>query len=374
MLGIVYLAAAILVTIAFTKRRNTERPTHTERSESQSTCGVPTVSILKPIRGNEPRLYENLASFCQQSYPDYEVIFCLHEETDPARPVLDRVLADFPDCRGAILIGTKAGVANPKIANLIKGSRAARGDIIVISDSDVAVGSDYLQSIALSFRSERVGAASSLYRGDSQGGFVGQLGAMYVEEQFAPSVLVAARLGPVRFCLGAAMAVRRTALDAIGGIEALGPFLADDHKLGELVAAHGYDVELSPYVVATTIAETTLSELFSHELRWARTNLVLAPAGYAFSFLTFAVPLTLLYITVSLNLPLGLALLALAIALRLMLHVVSLPSFGVSQDRPIWLLPLRGILSVAVWASSFFGRSVRWRKTDVSVAADGTMR
>jgi ceramide glucosyltransferase len=201
------------------------------------------------------------------------------------------------------------------------------------------------------------------------------LGASYVEEQFAPSVLVAATIGRVRFCLGAAMAVRRDALESIGSVDALGPYLADDHKLGELVAARGYDVELSPYVVATTIGETKLSDLWSHELRWARTNLVLAPIGYAFSFLMFGVPLAALYLVVSRNLAIGLPLLAAAIGLRIALHYAARAALDVRERAPtLWLVPIRDALSVAIWFASFFGRSVRWRASQVTISADGQMQ
>ena len=331
---------------------------------------LPSVSVLKPIRGVEPFLYENLASFCAQEYPHYEVIFCLHDADDAALPTVKRVVADFPLCRAAILTGMDAAYRNPKIANLVKGARAAGGEVIVISDSDVRAEPTFLRSFIEAFEPQRAGAASCLYRGIASKAWVSLLGAMYVEEQFAPSVLVAATLGRPRFCLGAAMAVRRSALDAIGGLGALGPYLADDHALGELVAARGDDVVVSDAVVGTTIPEASLPQLWSHELRWARTNLVLAPLGYAFSFLTFGVPLALLYLAISRNVVIGLPLLAVAAALRVALRIAAQEALDVRESRPLWLVPIRDLLSVAIWAASFFGRTVRWREVRMKLSAD----
>lgn len=376
-LGIAYFTTAIVVTLRFASsgRPSTARLRRSAQDDTGEARSVqPSVSILKPIRGAEPFLYENLASFCTQDYGEFEVIFCLHDAADAAMPIVQRVVADFPSCRATILTGTDAAYRNPKIANLVKGARAVTGDIVVISDSDVCVEPAFLRTFMETFHAERVGAASCLYRGIATEGWVSRLGAMYVEEQFAPSVLVAATLGKPRFCLGAAMAVRRTVLDAIGGIEALGAYLADDHALGELVAARGYTVGFSDDIVATRIPESSVPQLWSHELRWARTNLVLAPAGYAFSFLTFGVPLALLYLTVSRNAIIGLPILAIAAVLRIALRVAAQGALEVRESRPLWLVPIRDLLSVGIWVASFFGRSVRWRDARVVVSPDGTMR
>jgi ceramide glucosyltransferase len=213
-----------------------------------------------------------------------------------------------------------------------------------------------------------------LYRGIAQDHVVSQLGAAAIEDNFAPSVLVAATLGTLRFCLGATMAVRRTVLDGIGGIDALGPFLADDHKLGELVTAAGHRIVLSRYVVATGVPETTLRSLWSHELRWARTNLVLAPAGYTFSFLMYALPLSVLYLACSLNARIGVPLVLTALVLRICLHAASRTALGVARPfGGLLLVPLRDAFSFGVWFASFFGRSVRWRDVHVGVATDGQL-
>lgn len=310
----------------------------------------------------EPDLYENLASFCDQEYPqEFDVIFCLHSADDPARAIAERVAHDFPSAHATIAIGENRAISNPKIANLVKPSVDLRGEIVIIADSDIRVDRRYLRALATSFTSQRVGAATCLYAGMPNATLVSRLGALQIEDGFSPSVLVATALGKLRFCLGATMAVRRSVLVEIGGLAALGDHLADDHALGELVTSRGHRVELSRYVVKTTVAETTLRDLWLHELRWARTNLSLAPAGYAFSFLMYALPLALLYLVAVRNLAWGVALLAVVIALRVGLHYAARGALNVNYADDLRLVPLRDFMSLAVWAASFFGRRVRWR-------------
>jgi ceramide glucosyltransferase len=324
---------------------------------------LPNITVLKPIAGNEAALYENIASFCEQDYEaPYEVIFCLRDAGDSAREAVERVVAAHPDVRTRIAIGYNPAMANPKIANLAKLGAEPQGEIVVIADSDVRVGRDYLRAFAACFASERVGAVTCLYGAMPNATLVSRLGALYIEDGFMPSVLVALALGKLRFCLGASMAVRRRVLEAIGGLAALGSHLADDHGLGGLVSRKGYEIYLSRYVVRTMIPETTLGALWSHELRWARTNFALAPAGYAFSFLMYALPFALLYLAVSRDWVLGLSLLGLIAALRLAVHYLARKALAVERSDDLLLVPLRDFLSLGLWVASLFGRRVRWRE------------
>jgi ceramide glucosyltransferase len=347
--GLIYLALACVGVAAFARR-----------PVDLASEFLPGISILKPIAGVEQGLYENLRSCCDQEYRGfYEVILCLRATDDAAYVIVERLAAEFPAIV-RVAIGENSTMLNPKIANLAKAAAEPHGEIVVIADSDIRVGRRYLRAIAASFAGEGTGAATCLYSGIPNASLASRLGALQIDEGFIPSVLVALKLGKLRFCLGATMAVRRHVLAELGGLEALGATIADDHRLGELVAARGYGIELSRYVVRTTVPETRLHALWVHELRWARTNFALAPAGYSFSFLMYAVPLALVYLAVSKNLDLGLPLLALAVALRFALHGLTGWALGV-EHRDAVLIPFRDFLSLAVWAASFLSRNVRWR-------------
>jgi len=322
---------------------------------------LPSVVILKPVAGLEPDLYENLASFCDQDYGGlHEVVFCLHKRSDPALAVVERVIADSPNCRACIVFGENRELSNPKIANLAKDGVITSRDIVVIADSDIRVGRDYLRALAADFESQAVGAVTCLYSGTSSDNVISRLGALGIDDGFAPSVLVALRLGELRFCLGATMAVRGTLLPVIGGLTALGNTFADDHELGQLVARKGFRVELSRYTVTTTVPETSFGELWAHELRWARTEFQLARAGYAFSFLIYALPMALIYLAISRSL-VGLTLLGIVAALRFAVHRLARRALGLSGRDDVWLIPFRDFMSLAVCAASLFGRRRTFR-------------
>jgi ceramide glucosyltransferase len=359
--GAIYLLIANLRVLAFARR-----------TQAQPLERFPSITILKPVAGLEPDLAENLASFCKQDYPDFDVVFCLHDASDPAFPIVESLARSMPD-RARIAIGDDKTIRNPKIANIAAAATNARGDLIVIADSDIRVDPNYLRSIAATFDNDRVGAVTCLYGALPVAGTVAQLGAAHIEDEFSPSVLVALAFGKLRFCLGATMAVRRNVLEAIGGITVIGTYLADDHALGRYVTQAGYDVALSRYVVHTTVAETSLSQLWSHERRWARTNLTLAPAGYIFSFVMYAPPLALLYLILSQNLTWGIPLLAIAVALRFTLHYAARHAFAITHPAAPWLIPLRDCLSLAEWAASLFNRTVHWRKDHIDATLDGKM-
>lgn len=334
---------------------------------------APSITVLKPVAGVEAGLYEALASFCTQDYPKYEVVFCLHDEDDPAAVIVERVRGDFFHTNIRVAFGHNGAMANPKIANLAKPGAEPNGEIVVIADSDVIVTPEYLRAVAAEFASENTGATTCPYGAIPNGTIVSELGAMHVEDEFLPSVLVALALGPLRFCMGATMAVRRDLLERIGGLEALGPYLADDHVLGELVAKQGRKVTLCPYTVSTSVPEKQFPDLCSHELRWARTKRAQAPAGYAFSFVMYAVPFAFALLLLAPGWPSFTLFLYIAM-LRWFLHLASRGALRNRRKSYWWLIPARDVMSLAIWLVSMFGRSVTWRDVRSSVAADGTLR
>jgi len=323
---------------------------------------APRVSVLKPLHGEETLLLQNLRSFCDQDYPDLEVILGARDPRDPALAVARALAAEFPDrVRVVDGAGVEARHRNPKANTLAAMVPHAHGELLVIADSDMRVGPDWLLAIVAPFEDAQVGAVTCLYRGEPLPGFASALGAMANHEHFAPSVLVAQALGPLRYTFGSTMAVRRALFEQIGGLDAIGTHLADDAKLGELVADAGLRVELSTYVVGNVVDEPSLRDLWHHELRWARTHRFLRPGGYAGLFVTYPVPLALAYLALSRHRGRALALTATALAARFALARAARSAFEPPAPAAPWLVPLRDAFGLAVWAAAYAGRDVRWR-------------
>lgn len=359
--GIGYTALAIWRIRAFRK---------TSASPPRST--VIPVTILKPLCGNEPHLFENLCSFCDQDYAEFQIVFGAQDPADPALEVARAVKARFPDRDIEIVAGNGKPSANPKVGNLLGLIGSARHPLIVIADSDIRAGRNYLQTVAACFADPQIGAATCPYGGVASASIPSQLGAMYVNDQFMPSVMVATAIEPLTYCFGATIAVRAGVLRRIGGLEALADHLGDDYYLGKLVTQAGYRIALVPYAVQTTVADEHVSALWKHELRWARTILKQRPAGYAGSIVTYALPFATLF-ALAARTPPAYAALALAATLRTWLHYEAAAAFS-PQTRPApWLIPLRDSFGVAVWLASFFGKRVLWKSDAYQVGSGGRM-
>ncbi|HKU66769.1 MAG TPA: bacteriohopanetetrol glucosamine biosynthesis glycosyltransferase HpnI [Candidatus Baltobacteraceae bacterium] len=331
-----------------------------------------SASVLKPLYGDEPNLFENLASFCDQAYPEYQVIFGAADPADPAIAIARAVAARFPDRDIEIVAGRAHAAGNPKIGNLLGMIDRARHPLVVIADSDICAGREYLRAVAGCFTGPEIGAATCIYGGVPRASLASHLGAMQVNDQFAPSVMVATALEPLTYCFGATMAVRRDVLERIGGLNAIADHLADDYLLGRLIADAGYRVALVPYAVQTTIADDTLAALWRHELRWARAIAGRRRAGYAGSVVTYGLPFAAAF-ALSARTPLSAAVFVLAAALRAALHYEARRTFAPRTRASAWLIPLRDLFGLAVWAGSFFGKRVLWKTGDYRLDAGGRM-
>lgn len=358
--GVAYLAFALRRVRAFRERR------------PQEARDLPPVSVLKPLHGDEEGLFENLCSFCQQDYPSYEVVLGVKEPGDAAVAVAQRVVARFPH-RASLVVGNGIpGAANPKVANLARMQDRASHPILVLADADMRVNEDYLRTLVERFEDKGVGAVTCLYAGDPADGLPSALGAMFINEQFAPSVLIANALEPLRYCFGATIAVRRSVLDELGGFAALAGHVADDHLLGRLVTERGMRIELSGYVVQNVLSERTLDKVWTRELRWSRTIRSVRPLGHAFSFLTFGLPLAAIAALIARNTS-SAVLLGSALALRVALHFEANAALGIRKSGSAVLIPVRDALSLAVWTAAFFGRNVTWRDQELTLDEKGNI-
>jgi ceramide glucosyltransferase len=333
----------------------------------------PPVSILKPLRGEDAALAENLRSFVCQDYPTFQLVFGVADAGDAAVGAVRRLIAEFPNADIALVTDSRQRGTNLKISNLCNMLPIARHDVLVLADSDMRVGPDYLATvIAPVVPPGAAGLVTCLYRAISAGGLWSDLASLHINHGFLPQAVVGDSLGQGAGCFGATMALDRATLVAAGGFEALADMLADDHALGQAVRRLGRRVELSPYLVDDIVAERSLLGLFRHELRWARTIRLVAPTGFAGSVVTFPVPLALLALC------LGGAPHAAAAMTVAALWVRGLTARRIDRalrlaPAPLWLLPVRDLLSFAVFIASFLGRSIAWRDRRFRIGPEGQL-
>jgi len=319
------------------------------------------VTVLKPLHGAEPRLYENLRTFCAQTHPNYQLVFGVREPDDPAIAVVQRLREEFPQRSIVLAVDPHVHGANFKVSNLINMLPHAQHDWLVLADADISVPADYLMRVTAPLADPGVGIVTCLYHGISSPSFWSRLGRLFIDDWFAPSVRLSHAFGSTRFAFGSTIALRRDALQAIGGFEALRDTLADDFWLGELTRRAGLHTVLSEVVVGTDVGESKLKELWTHELRWLRTIRSLAPAGFAMTFVCFTSPLLLLGLCLAPGgATTGLALLG--GGARVLLHFLQRRT---SDRRFAWhevlLIPLRDTLLLMEWAAALAGWQVRWR-------------
>jgi ceramide glucosyltransferase len=318
------------------------------------------VTVLKPLHGDEPLLEDALASVCRQDYPDWQVVFGVQGASDSALPTVRRLQAKYANCRIAVVVDPSEHGANRKVGNLINMLSAAEHDVLIIADSDVHVAADWLRQLVAALETPGVGLVTALYTGRPAHGLVGTLGACQINHYFLPGALLARAMGR-QDCLGATMMLRRDTLDRIGGLHALVDHLADDNVLGRLVQRLGLKIALAATIPATTVPETTLAALWRHELRWARTIRALVPVQFAASTLQYPLVWATLTVLLASGAPWSLAGFVFAWGLKAFLVRAADNMLALANRTPLWLLPLRELMSVAVMATSYAGRRVDWR-------------
>ena len=372
----VFLLLVLVAAVRFKKRANADR-----LSALDFAGDLPSVTILKPVHGMEERLEENLASFFQQNYPDFEIILGARSAGDPAVGLAEKVRLRYPQVKSRIVISGAPTWPNAKVFTLSKMIPLARNDFFVISDSDVRVGSDFLRNVIPPLLSEhsgsqQIGLVTCLYRGDPAADFWSLLEALGMSVEMPSGVVVADMLEGIRFALGPAVAVRRDALEAIGGIAATADYYSDDYVLGNKIWAAGYKVIFSHYFVHHVLTPRTFFRTLGDQLRWMKSTRHSRPWGHLGTGLTFGVPFGVLgFIAAAAlgNLRLAFALLAIAFLNRLVQSLAV--GWGLLRDpralRLCWLYPLRDFQGFLVWAASYFSREFYWRGEIYRFAAGG---
>ena len=372
----IYALLAAVAMPRFTKRGlSGERHAGKPRPHGTLREPVASVSVLKPLCGMEPHLFENLATFCEQTHPCVQLLFGVSSAADPAIAVVRRLQKKYPRHDIALIDDPRVYGSNLKVSNLINMARNARHDVIVVADSDIAVEPDYLEQVTAPLADPRVGIVTCLYRARSIGSYWSRVGALFIDEWFAPSVRIAHAGGSRGFGFGATLALRRSTLDDIGGFEALKNCLADDYLLAEHTRRLGLETVLSPVTVATDVIERGFIPLWTREMRWLRTIRSVNPAGFAFLFVTFTSPWLLAGALLALSLhahhpdaALGMAIGTLSgLIARVALHAREARA-GRTFWRDLPLVPLRDGLLALQWLGAAFGSQVVWRGARMSIA------
>ena len=332
----------------------------------------PPATLLKPLRGVEPALSRNLASFCEQNYPaPVQIVFGVHSADDPAIDVVKRLQPDFPHIDFNVIVDTATHGANPKVSNLVNMTPAIEHGFVVLSDSDIAAPKDYLRRVAAALDEPGVGAVTCLYYGVPVGGFWSKLAALGIDAHFLPAVLVGLRLGLATPCFGSTIALRRSQLEAVGGFAPFADVLADDYAIGAALRGKGLKVAIPRLLVGHSCAESSFAEVWRQELRWARTIRTVDPWGHAGAMVTH--PFAFALLAAATGAPLqGLALAVLAVFGRIALLRVTARAHGLPPPS-YGLVPLRDLLSFAIFAWSFAGQDLTWRGERLRVRRDGVL-
>jgi ceramide glucosyltransferase len=326
------------------------------------------ISVLKPLAGLDEGLEDNIRSYFEQDYQAFELLFAVRRESDPAVPVVRRLMSEYPAIRCKLIFTGEPPYAHAKVFSLKCMLDEAEYDLIAMGDSDVRVAPDFCRSLAAEFQDTQLGLVTCPYRAVAGKSVWSRLEAVGMNTDFHAGLFTAVMMEGTKFAVGPTIVARRSAIEALGGIERVKDYLAEDFMLGRLASDHA-DVRLSPYVVEHRIGSEPISKNFAHRLRWARSSRCSRPWGYVGQFFTHPMPIQLLVTAVW---PATWPLMGVTVALRLVsAWVVSKRILGA---RVRWLLlPWQDMLGFGFWIAGFFGNSINWRGRRYLLNRDGTM-
>ncbi|MFZ9739194.1 MAG: glycosyltransferase [Prochlorotrichaceae cyanobacterium] len=345
------------------------------RSSAPQSENLPKVSILIPVRGVDEGALANWTSFCQQNYPDYEVLFGVMDPQDPAVPVLEQVVAQFPD-RAQLLTNLPPRGINHQISNLSYLVEASHHEVVIFADSDIRVTPEYLQRVTQPLKDDRIGLVTCAYV-DHRPQYLGAaLAALGRSLDFIPSVLIARTLdGGLKFALGPTIVLKRSVLMAFGGLDPVLNRIGSDFHLGRLTREAGYGVELATYLLNNDCGEETPQQVFQRELRWSRTIRWNRGSEYYGLVFTHGTVYSLLLLLVSGLHPWAIGVWAVAWSLRIFQGFVLLSILQLPQlKRWLWILPLRDLMTFWVWLRGSYGREIFWRGRWLKVSGKGMLQ
>jgi len=368
----VFLALALIGARRFHRIARQQRAFEVTLSAAQ----LPFVSLLKPLHGLESQLEENLESFFNQDYPQFEVLFAVDQADDAAAGVAQSVMARHLERPARIVVNGEPPWPNPPAWSFFCMAKEARGEILVTSDSDVMVEVNYLRQVVPPLLNEKTGMLTCVYRGLNTGGFWSLMDAIGMSVEMTAGVAIANWMEGMKFGLGPTIVVRRDALKAIGGYEAIGSYFSNDFVIGSFIAAKGFEVALSRHIIAHVVPPMTFKRMWQRQVRWAAGTRRSRPRGHFGTGLVYAVPYGLLALITGLLLghsALGAAVLAWSVLNRCIESLAI--GWGITRDpvclRRPWLYVARDLLGFAVWCASYVSGKITWRAGLFELAADG---
>ena len=362
-----FLSALALASFLRDRRKKDKRKKGKQPPPPESQ--FPPVSILKPLKGVDPEIWESFCTHCEQEYPQFQLIFGVNDPGDPAIEIVHKLQAKYPSCAIDLIVCGRVLGANIKVSSLVQMLPSARHELLLVNDSDIRVPWDYLRKVVPTLADASVGLVTCLYRAVASPTLGSRLEALGISTDFVPGVLSARFLEKgLHFGLGSTLAFCRSDLEAIGGFEALLDYLADDYELGRRIAATGKRIELSAAIVETFLPAYTLRQFFRHQLRWSRTIRDARRWGYTGLLFTFGLPWALLTLLAAHGAAWAWLLFTVTFAARLGVGFAAARVvlndrriFRSELFRDIFLLPLRDLIAPLVWIASFAGNRIHWR-------------
>lgn len=367
--SLLYYAAGSIIALRFVRRASS--------APAPLPKVAPRVAVLKPLHGADDNLPENLISYLELDYPKVEFIFGISGYDDPAAEVVVGLKPQYPFRQITLAVGEEPGCANRKIAKLIgMAERPARAEIFLLSDADVSVERGHLRRVVSEFDAgERIGLVTCLYRAKASSGLASRLGALFVNTDFVPLIMISKTIEPLCYSLGATVAIKRQALEAIGGFQRLKDLLADDYYLGKFASDRGYKIRLSNSIVTVKSEERHFAEFWNHQVRWARTYRTTRPISAA--TIVLHGPFWALVLLAAARCSIfALGLFAAVVVTRIVTSRLIIGKvLGLAEQLgDAWLAPLKDLVMTAVWAASMFSNEVLWSGRRLRIQPDGTMR
>jgi ceramide glucosyltransferase len=366
LLGIAAIPFIYYLIALFSSWRFFRQGAKQSRSDSSFT---PPLSILKPVRGLDPDAYQNFASFCRQDYPEYEIVFCVGDESDPVMDVIDQIIHDFPHCKIRVLLGSGRVATNDKVAKLARLTEDAQYEVLVINDSDVRAEPNYLRTIVAPLEDPKVGAVTCMYVPTDETTLVQHLQSVGMMSDFYAGILVAWKLEGIKFALGPTIATTRARLLGFGGYQAIENRPADDLLVGRLIADQGFEVKLLPYAILTVADFQSLRDLVLKRLRWIVVMRHMRPWGHLGLIFTFGLPWSIAAIAIKPTAALAASFLGVYFSLRAATTWL-IGGWGLKQAIPLkkyLLIPLWDALAFGIWLTSFTRSTIMWRNREYRI-------